>query len=84
MTPPSPPNGGSGAWGPGRSGGESNIHNFLYISNASTNVDPNEVVARVLGAPKNLIAELREELEDVFEGRATGLVHIYNVYSKLW
>jgi hypothetical protein len=76
MTTPSPPNGGSGAWGPGRSGGKGNLFDHIYKDNAFTNVDPNEVVARVLGAPKGLIAELREELEDVFEGRATGLLHI--------
>jgi hypothetical protein len=73
---PSPPNGGSGAWGPGRSGGKNNITNYINKFNASTNVDPNEVVARVLGAPKGLIAELREEIEDAFEGHATGLVHL--------
>jgi hypothetical protein len=73
---PSPPDGsGDPTRGLGRSGGESNIHNFLYKSNASTN-DPNEVVAKVLDAPKGLIAELREEIEDAFEGHATGLVHL--------
>jgi hypothetical protein len=74
---PSPPDGsGDPTRGLGRSGGEGNIHDYLNKPNASTNVDPDEVVARVLGAPKGLIAELREEIEDAFEGHATGLVHL--------
>jgi hypothetical protein len=72
MTPSSPS--GSGGFGTGR--GKNDITKYFNKPNASTNVDPNEVVAKVLDAPKGLIAELREELEDVFEGRATGLVHI--------
>lgn len=66
---------GSGGFGTGRDG-DKNIINYLNKFSASTNADPNEVIARVLDAPKGLIAELRKELEDAFKGHATGLVHI--------
>jgi hypothetical protein len=65
-----------GGFGTGRGGNKNNIVNLLNKFNGSTSIDPDEVVARVLNAPKGLIVELRGELEDVFEGHATGLVHL--------
>jgi hypothetical protein len=74
MTPSSPSS--SGGFGTGRGGNKNNITNYFNKSSASTNVDPDEVVAKIINAPVDFVRELRNEIEDVFEDHATGLIHL--------
>jgi len=70
---PSPPNGGSGAWGPGRSGGKGNLFDHIYKDNANA---ADAVVSKELGIAVGVVRRLTNALQDAFEDHATALTHL--------
>ena len=70
---PSPPNGGSGAWGPGRGGDKNNITKYINKFNA---INAEIAVSKELGIPIGVVRRLANALSNKFGDHPTSLTHL--------